>query len=278
MIKSQPQKFIKNAIFISYTGLKDFLNCPRSYYLKNIYRNPENGFKLQIASPNLALGSTVHDGIKWFLEEVEKPTEKELIDKYRNLWLRFRGKKGGFASLEDEANFGRRGLSILENFYKNWQILGKSAPRLTFPKYNLFEDVVLMGNFDYIKVKEDGTLFVIDFKSGANDEKDPLQLYIYAILAEANLERDVTSAGYWYLDRDDEPREIVLDLLGEKLERLTEKGKEIKDALTKNEWVCIRRDQGGCRDCNDYQALLNGKGEFQFSDYRYKKDVYYLKK
>ena len=278
MIKSQPQKFIKNAIFISYTGLKDFLNCPRSYYLKNIYRNPENGFKLQIASPNLALGSTVHDGIKWFLEEVEKPTEKELIDKYRNLWLRFRGKKGGFASLEDEANFGRRGLSILENFYKNWQILGKSAPRLTFPKYNLFEDVVLMGNFDYIKVKEDGTLFVIDFKSGANDEKDPLQLYIYAILAEANLERDVTSAGYWYLDRDDEPREIVLDLLGEKLERLTEKGKEIKDALAKNEWVCIRQDQGGCRDCNDYQALLDGKGEFQFSDYRYKKDVYYLKK
>jgi len=278
LITQTKQPFIKNAIYISYTSLKDFLSCPRSYYLKNIYRDPKRGFKLQVASPNLALGSTVHDAIKWFLEEQDTPTMFELIARYRNLWLKFRGKKGGFASIEDEGNFGRRGLAILENFYKNWRVLGKSAPRLTFPKYNLLENMVLMGNFDYVQEKPDGSLFVIDFKTSANDEKDPLQLYIYAILAEANLDRDVTSAAYWYLDRDDGPREIVLDSLEDKLKWITEKGKEMKEALGKGSWVCIREDQGRCRDCNDYQALLDGKGQFQFSDFRYKKEIYYLEK
>ena len=277
MIKKSDQKFIKNAIFISFTSLKDFLNCPRAYYLKNIYRDPKTGFKLQIASGNLSLGSTVHDSVKWFLEMDEKPTKDELLSKYRNLWLKFRGKKGGFSSLEEEGNFGRRGLAILENFYKNWQVLGKSAPLLTFPKYNLFEDVVLMGNFDYVMEQEDGSLFVIDFKAGAKEEKDPLQLYIYAILAEANLERPVSAAAFWYLDRDDRPKEIVLDPLDDKLKWLIEKGKEVKQALQINDWLCVFEDKGKCRDCKDYQLLIDGKGEFQFSDYRYKKDVYFLR-
>ena len=117
----------------------------------------------------------------------------------------------------------------------------------------------------------------MDFKTGANDEDDPTQLYIYAILAEANLEKSVSAAGFWYLDREDQPKDIVLDPLEPKLEWLKEKALEVKKALEKGEWVCIKGDQL-CRDCRDYQAILDGKGEFQFSDYRYKKDIYYLKK
>lgn len=281
MIIQSKSEYIKDAIYLSHTSLKDFLKCPRSYFLKDLYRDPKNNYKLQVASPYLSLGSVVHDCVKWFLDEQEKPALDEVIKKFRNLWLKFRGKKGGFSSDEQEADFGKRGIVMMENFYENWRVLEKAVPEITFPKYNLVDNVVLIGNFDYVGEKPDGNLHVIDFKTGANDEDDPTQLYIYAILAEANLGKPVSAAGFWYLDRDDVPKDIVLDPLEPKLKWLIEKAIELKQAIEKNEWTCIKGGlpAGGlCRDCRDYQAILDGKGEFMFSDHRYKKDIYYLNK
>lgn len=275
VIAPKAKSFIKNPIFISYTTLSDFLKCPRTYYLKNIYRDSKTGSRIQIASPHLSLGSTVHDSIKWFIEMKGQVSSDQVISKYRNLWLKYRGKRGGFESDEIEGDFGRRGLKMLDNFLKNADKLEKITHNIDFPKFHLFEDVILMGNFDFIGEKEDGSLHVLDFKTGANDEKDAIQLYIYAILAEANLQKEVTSASFWYLDREDNPRDIVLDSLEPKLEWIIEKAKELKAALEKKEWICIKGDQ--CLDCTNYQAIADGKGEFQFTDFRYKKDVYYLK-
>ena len=275
MITQPKTGFIKNPIYLSYTSLKDFLKCPRSYYLKDLYKDPKNNYRLQVASPYLSLGSVVHDCVKWFLDSEQKPSLEETFKKFRNLWLKFRGKKGGFSSDQEEGNFGNRGLKMIDNFVKNWQVLEKPAQQITFPKLNLVENVVLIGNFDYVGEKTDGSLHVVDFKTGANDENDPTQLYIYSILAEANLEKPVSSASFWYLDREDEPGNIVLDPLESKFEWLIEKGMEVKKALEKGEWVCIK-SPNLCRDCQDYQAVLDGKGEFLFSDHRYKKDIYYL--
>lgn len=288
MIAKQKKGYIKNPIFISYTSLRDFLSCPNSYFLKNIYKQklppkpgeePHEPFRIQIASPYLSLGSVVHDSAKWLLDLQGQVSKDQLEQKFRNLWLKYRGKRGGFSSLEEEGNFGRRGLKMLENFYKNWQVLGKMAPQVTFPKYSLGEGIVLIGNFDFVGEMPDGTLHIVDFKTGAKDEDDTLQLYIYAILAEASLEREVSKASFWYLDREDAPREIVLDGLEPKLTWLKEKALELKKAIEKGNWVCIKESPpagGLCRDCKDYQAILDGKGEFQFTDFRYKKNVYYL--
>lgn len=233
---------------------------------------------MQVASPYLSLGSVVHDSVKWFLDEGKKPSLEETIKKFRNLWLKFRKKRGGFACDEEEGNFGRRGLIMIENFVKNWQVLEKTVPQMTFPKYNLIDNVMLVGNFDYIGEFKNGSLHIVDFKTGVNDEQDTLQLYIYAILAESNFGKPVNSAGFWYLDRDDRPKDIVLDPLPAKLEWLIEKAREVKKALEKAEWICIKGSPpaGGCKDCRDYQAILDGKAEYMFSDYRYRKDIYFL--
>lgn len=275
MITKPKTGFIKNPIYLSYTALKDFLKCPNVYFLKNIYRDPNTGHRIQIASPHLSLGSTVHDTIRWFLQMQGQVTNNQVEQKFRNLWLKIRGKRGGFTSDATEGDFGKRGLKMLGNFLKNAQNLEKITHQITFPKYNLFDNVILIGNFDFIGEKIDGTLHVLDFKTGAKDEEETLQLYIYAILAEANLGKSVSSASFWYLDRDDSPRQIVLDSLEPKLEWLKQKGKELKQAIEENEWVCIKNDKL-CRDCRDYQAIIDSKGEFQFSDFRYKKDVYFL--
>ncbi len=277
MITKPKFEYIKNPIFISYTSLSDFLKCPRSYFLKNLYRSPKTGNRIQMASPYLTLGSTVHDSVKWYLDMKGQVTKKQLEEKFRNLWLKFRGKKGGFETRAQEAEFGKRGLKMLDNFFTNAQNLEKITHQADFPKLNLFEDVILMGNFDFVGEKADGSLHVIDFKTGVTDEKDPMQLYIYAILAEANLGKSVSSASFWYLDRDDKPREIVLDPLEPKLEWLKEKGKLLKQAINEGVWAC-KDGEEMCHECKIYTAIISGKGEFQFLDFRYKKDVYYLDK
>ena len=65
----------------------------------------------------------------------------------------------------------------------------------------------------------------------------------------------------------------------ERLAWLKDKALQIKQAIEENDWVCIK---GGppvgelCSDCKNYQAIIDGKGEFQFSDAAFKKDVYFL--
>jgi len=270
-------EFIKNPIYLSFTGLSDFLKCPRSYYLKNLYKDSKRGFKLQIITPHLTLGSTVHDSIKWFLENKSNASRDELEAKFRNFWLKYQGRRGGFETRQEEASFGQRGIKMLNNFWQNAKILESSAKEITFPKFNLVENVILIGNFDFVGEFKGGTLHIIDFKTGAKDEESTLQLYIYAILAEANFKKRVSKASFWYLDRDDSPREIVLDPLKVQLDWLVEKAKEVKKALEKQEWVCVKGEEL-CRDCRDYQAILEGKGEWLFSDFRYKKEIYYLQK
>jgi putative RecB family exonuclease len=62
-------------------------------------------------------------------------------------------------------------------------------------------DVTLFGRVDRIDENPDGTLTIIDYKTGsAPDEIDANQLYLYAIMIEAELGRRVSQISFWYLD------------------------------------------------------------------------------
>lgn len=277
MIAGQPQRFIKDAIFISHSALSDYEACPKYYYFKNLYRDKKTGLRLQIASPYLSLGSLVHEVIKWFLDGQKQFSENQVLQKYQNFWLKYSGKRGGFSNKEDEESFKLRGEKMLKNFLQNVDILKAPLKLPHFPKYILKDNLILIGNLDFIEELPDGSLHIIDFKTGQNDEKDPLQLYIYAILAEANLQKPVSRISYWYIDRDSAPKEAVLDPLEQHLEYLKEKAWEIKKAIEKKEWVC-KKSPELCFDCQDYQALIDGKGEFQYEDELYHKMIFYLPK
>ena len=266
--------FVKNPIFISYTSLSDFLKCPRTYFLKNIYKDKE-GLRIQIASPYLSLGSVVHDTIKWYLQMRGQVTKDQLIIKFKNLWPKYQGKRGGFFDDTQEEEFKKRGLKMIDNFLNNIHVLEKTYHFKEFPKLNLLDEVILTGNFDFVGEREDGTLHLIDFKTGTHDEDNALQLYIYAILAEENFGKKVSKASFWYLDRDNEPREIVLDPLESHIKWLKEKAEELKKAVEKNEWVC-KNHPDLCMDCSNYQLIVEGKGQFLFTDFRYRKQIYYL--
>lgn len=275
MIPKQKYEFIKDALWLSYTGFKDFWKCPRAYYLKNRYRDPKTGNRLQIASGPMTLGFLVHDAIKWYLQTGRTASLDDIVKKYRNHWLKYRGKRGGFSTRQEEADLGKRGLQILDNFYKNRAILEKNIPEYGFLRYILDDKIVLNGKVDFVGELKDGSLHILDFKTGSKDEDDPTQLYIYGILAESSFQKPVSKISYWYLDRDSAPKEAVLDPLEEKLEGLKSRAKEIEEAVKKDKWVCA---EGGSlyNECKKYEAIIAGKGEFQFSDTEFKKDVYFL--
>lgn len=275
MLTSNSKGFVKNA-YLSHSSLKDFLNCPRAYYLKNLYKDPDTGHKLQIASPYLTLGIAIHETIDWFCKQDPKPTQEETIKQFRHCWRNYRLKRGGFKNLEEEAVFGKRGLEMLPNFYQHYLELDPYVPAVRFPKYNLLEDVILTGNMDYVGHRPDGSFSVVDFKTGAKDEMSQLQLNIYAILTEANMGQEVTQASFWYLDRDDLPKPAVLDPVAQTLDWLIEAAKEVKAAVLANHWVC-KKHPGLCKDCRNYQLLIDKKAEFLFSDFKFKKDFYFLK-
>jgi len=52
------------ATWVSHSSIRDFLNCPRAYYLNNVYKDPATNHKIQIVSPALSLGSSVHEVIE----------------------------------------------------------------------------------------------------------------------------------------------------------------------------------------------------------------------
>jgi ATP-dependent helicase/DNAse subunit B len=85
------------ALWVSHSSISDFLQCPRAYYLKNIYKDPDTGRKFQITSAPLSLGSAVHEVIE-ALSEI--PTQdrfrQSLLEKFETAWKKYHGKIGGF--------------------------------------------------------------------------------------------------------------------------------------------------------------------------------------
>lgn len=275
MIPKQQQEYIKDALWVSYTALKDYLKCPRAYFLKNRYRNSKTGNRIQIASAPMTLGNLVHDAIKWYLQTGRVASKEDVIKQFRNHWLKYQGKRGGFRSREEEADFGTRGLKLLDNFFKNKMILGPNVPLYDFLRFKLGEKIILNGKVDFVENLPDGSIHILDFKTGSKEEEDATQLHTYAILAESYLQRPVSKISYWYLEREDSSKVAVLDSLEEKLEWLKSKALEIQEAVREDHWVCFKGDQL-CNDCKNYQSIIDGKGEFQFSDGDFRKDVYFL--
>lgn len=267
-------------LWISYSGISDFDKCPRLYFLKNLYTTPVTGRKIQVADPYLTLGSVIHRVI----EEIavlspEKRKEIPLRTRFDRIWKSFEGKKGGFRGSSHEEEFYQRGLKMLEKL-QNSEILFKECypPPQSFPKVQLFRDknIVLVGNFDWLEILSDGTLHLIDFKTGKNEEDEgSLQLPIYLILAVYNLDRQVKKTSYWYLETEDQPTEVQLKEYKFYIPVLQKKALEIEKKIKENDLRCISPN-GPCKLCQPYEQILAHQAEYVGLDRKMKREIYYV--
>ena len=273
--------FNPNTIWISHSSLSDFEKCPRLYYLRNIYRDKKfgNNFRIQVANPYLSLGEIVHDAINNYTKRYspsDRDKDKMMYELSRG-WILKKGKIGGFSTESQEKEFKDRSVQMIERFLTNNHFSKASPyPAPDFPKKQLFadRDLVLVGNFDWIEPVGDG-LHIVDFKTGQKEEaEDSLQLPIYSILANENLDEPVLKTSYWYLDKDPEPKEVPMKNLAESLEVVKKKSLAVAAARKENDFSTPKSEN--CFFCREYEAVLADKAEHVGTDHKRRREIFFV--
>lgn len=269
-----------NNIWISHSAISDFEACPRLYYFRSVYRNPETNRRVQIVNPYLTLGSVVHESLEAIGRLPEK--DKNLIllrEFFEKNWQKYNGRRGGFSSLGDEEAFKDRGLEMIKRAEVS-EILKKENYKLAdeLLKVRLFKDenLILVGAIDWIELLEEGEFHIIDFKTGRNEEKKgSLQLPIYLLLAKYNFIQPVKKTSYWYLEKEETPSAFELDAVQGYVPVVRDKARKIKEAIVNDVFDC-QSGNGKCFKCKDYEAIINGQAEYLGVDLKTNKDLYFL--
>lgn len=225
---------------------------------------------MSIVSPHMSLGIAVHN----VLEELanypaEERFKRDLRARFEEEWLKVSGEKGGFESKEQEEEFKMRGKEMINNVISDPKFLVNKRVKLPKEKMNpnfyLSEDdnIILNGQVDWIEYLDDGTLHIVDFKTGKKEEADgSLQLPIYLLLCnKLRPQWKVSKASYWYLETDKivekelpAPNTAYQDVLNVAV--------QVKQAREKGEFHCPRGDfdpetrEGGCICCRPYEKIL----------------------
>jgi ATP-dependent helicase/DNAse subunit B len=269
-----------SAVWVSSSSMSDFIKCPRLYYLRNVYKDPTTRHKINIISPALALGQTVHEILEALsIIPVEERFATPLLETYETVWEKVHGKLGGFENEHEEEAVKERGAKMLQRVIDHPGPLANKAVKIPkeLPNYYLSEEenIILCGKIDWLEyLPKDDSVNIIDFKTGKNDESAAsLQLPIYLLLVHNLQKRKVSKASYWYLDRDDEPVEIKLPTLEEAHEKVFETAKLVKSARLKGEYICPK---GGCFACRPFEKIINHEAEF-ITVGGYNQDLYIVK-
>lgn len=250
----------------SYSKLSLFDQCLKAYhftYIDPIYsklknklkKMPENIFKFY------TLGRAVHNAITLFYHSpAEQKTAEQLKDFLKGTWVSEvmgnkkppLGKWGGFASLEEERETYGEALGMLANFLR----IAEIEPEIEFLPTNDFrrsiddykklitplsENIDISGKFDLITRNEDGSLNIVDFKTGRREDNDQYQLKFYQLLAEEKFKKPVKKASFYFLksgnisdfDLDDGKDEFKGELLN-KIEKI----KVTEDFITRPGKLC----------------------------------------
>jgi ATP-dependent helicase/DNAse subunit B len=256
-----------SAIWISHTSINDYLQCPRSYFLKNIYKDPKTGHKVQIMTPALALGQAVHEVLDSLsVIPTDSRFNESLILKLDKVWPQFSGKLGGFKSVDEEHKYKERAKAMLRRVMEHPGPLKNLAVKIQqeLPYYWLSEDenIILCGKVDWLEYfKDSDTVHIIDFKTGKKKEDESsLQLPIYHLLVHHCQKRSATKASYWYLETDDDLTEKELPDLKDAHQKVSEIGRRIKLARKLDKLDCPQGNDG-CVYCRSLERILRGEGE-----------------
>ena len=267
------------AVWVSHTSLSDYQKCPRSYYLKNVYKDPQTGHKFQIMSPSLALGSAVHEVIENLsIIPTADRFKESLIQKFDKVWESYTGERGGFFDTDQEHHFKERGKAMLNRVMEHPGPLLNRAVKINqdLPHYFLSEEdnIILCGKIDWLEYFQDtDSVHIIDFKTSKKEEsEESLQLPIYLLLVQNCQKRNVDKASYWYLDLKDVPSEQTLPNAQEAEEGVLKIARQIKLARKLERFSCPHGDEG-CLSCQPLEQIIRGEGKYIWTN-KNRQDVY----
>lgn len=266
-----------SSVWVSHSSMGDFLKCKRAYFLKNVYKDPKTGKKIGIASPALSIGTAVHEVVEGLANY--PANERKFVPMYEQFekaWNKISGKKGGFLDTDEESEAKNRAKEMIRRVKENIDPLLEKTVKLKPgkngmpPNYYISpeKNIILCGKIDWLQYREsDDSLHVIDFKTGVNEEKEEsLQLPIYQLLLHNLQKRKINGASYWYLERDERPKEVNLPSIDDSYNKVIKVASEIKDfrdrmAKEGVEIFSCERGGNGCFACRDLEKIIKGEGE-----------------
>lgn len=246
-IKEQPAKKINYKLpsALSYSQIAAFNNCPLQYKYRYILNISPRG------KASLTFGKVMHGAIEAFCREYwrsgqndlfngdgkkEIPTEKRLLELYGEKW-----RDEWYEDKIQKEKYKKQGEKSLKVFYANFKekpinfaiIDGEIGLEYAFNAN--FGGTKLKGKIDRIDELADGSIRIVDYKTGEPKEKlakkDKEQLIIYQIIAENLLNRKVSELTYYYLTNGAELSFTTKDKeKDEVLERIEEIINEIKES------------------------------------------------
>ena len=165
---------------LTYTKLEDFLTCPLKFRYKHILNIPTP------PSPALSFGNSIHYSLRDFHQKIMAgvPTDlDDLLASYEANWQPF-----GYKDKEHQAARFDSGKKLLTRYYSENE--GKKFKHVGIEKNfrTAISGVVFTGRIDRIDLLPDGSVEIIDYKTGTpKDQKEidnDMQVGIYAIAAK----------------------------------------------------------------------------------------------
>lgn len=180
----KPQEIItKEKLMLSnfsFSQIETFETCPLQYKYRYVLKIPTT------PSSAASFGDTIHRTLQLFYQEYithPKVDKKRLLGLLETNW-----NPAGYSSSDHEVRMKKEGREMLERFYDtfhNSQIKIVGLERLF--KIKIDEDIFVTGKIDRVDQKKDGSIEIIDYKTGKkpkeSDIQKSLQLSIYALAA-----------------------------------------------------------------------------------------------
>jgi DNA helicase-2/ATP-dependent DNA helicase PcrA len=166
--------------YLWYTHIESFRRCPLQYKYRYVIKIPIP------TSAVLGFGDVMHKSMQEFYQHVikgEHPTKQTLLSIYENKW-----KSNGFMSKSYEKDMKQHGIELLNEYFdRGYDQKTKTIAVEQGFKIKITKDITLGGRIDRVDRKPDGTLEIIDYKTGAapkkRDPSEDFQLSLYALAA-----------------------------------------------------------------------------------------------
>ena len=220
---------------LNYSKINAYLFC--HYLYKFVYLDG----KYVKHNPKTSFGISIHKALKEYA--LKKADLRNLLYLYEENWSNV-----GYDNPRDMIEYYENGVEILKKFYeydtKNYsEVLFCEE----FFEIDIGDGFELKGTVDRVEKNSDGSVNIIDYKMGFDEEKEnpgnfrnylQLEIYAYGISKKYNLK--VSKIGYYFISI---PKKVLLDYSYDP--KLIDNIKKIGSMMREN----IINQKGNCSIC-----------------------------
>lgn len=171
---------IKRSLFVSYSQLDTYERCSLRYKYQYVLKIPAP------ANAAASFGTSVHNALQVFYQMYKADDTvglEQLIEQLHKMWIPL-----GYASQAHERRMKKEGEEMLTKFYTEHHKPGIVIVDLEkLFRIKISDQVYVSGKIDRVDQLEDGSIEIIDYKTGAKPNekelKDNIQLATYLMAA-----------------------------------------------------------------------------------------------